>query len=210
MSIRPIFFLLVLANLMIFVWAQGYFGGADESREPQRLEQQLHPEKLRIERMAQAPGASKEDAACRVISGLTMANAEALMAAITAAGAQAKILPLEEPALYLVLITDLANKAAADKKLAELTRLGIEAPRLVALEGGRHEIILGSFPAESAARDLLQGLNKKGIKSARTDKREQPAIKARVETRGTAAILLQQLPKLIAPYAEATLGDCAR
>jgi hypothetical protein len=156
-SIRPIFFLLVLANLMVFVWAQGYFGGADEGREPQRLEQQLHPEKLRIERMAQAPGASKEDAACRVISGLTMPNAEALMAAIAAAGAQAKILPLEEPALYLVLITDLANKAAADKKLAELTRLGIEAPRLVALEGGRHEIVLGSFPAEAAARELLQG-----------------------------------------------------
>lgn len=208
MSIRPIFFLLVLVNLVVFVWAQGYFGGSDDGREPQRLEQQLHPEKLRIVRIVQTAPASKEELTCRVISGLTMANAEALKTSVTAAGAEARILPQEEPALYLVLIADLANKAAADKKLAELARLGVEGHKLVALEGGRHEIILGSFPAETAARELLLGLNKRGIKSAKVDKREQAAVKASVETRGTAATLLQQLPKLIAPYAEATLGDC--
>lgn len=210
MSIRPIFFLLVLANLVVFVWTQGYFGGADEGREPQRLEQQLHPEKLRLVRIAQTAPASKEEPACRVISGLTMANAEVLKTVVAAAGAEARILPQEEPALYLVLITDLANKAAADKKFAELARLGVEGHKLVALEGGRHEVILGSFPVETAARELLLGLNKRGIKSAKVDKREQPALKASVETRGTAATLLQQLPKLIAPYAEATLGDCTR
>ena len=210
MSIRSLFFLLVLANLMVFVWTQGYFGGTDESREPQRLEQQLHPEKLRIARIAQTAPASKEEPTCRAISGLTMANAEALKTAIAATGAEARLLPQEEPPLHLVLIGDLANKAAADKKLAELTRLGIEAPKLVALEGGRHEIVLGSFPTETAAREVLLGLNKKGIKSAKAERREQPALKARIEARGTAASLLQQLPKLIAPYAEATLGDCAQ
>jgi hypothetical protein len=30
----------------------------------------------------------------------------------------------------------------------------------------------------------------------------------RVEARGPAAELLQQLPQLIAPYADATIGDC--
>jgi hypothetical protein len=209
-SIRPIFFLLVLANLVVFVWTQGYFGGMDDSREPQRLEQQLHPEKLRMVRIAQTAPISKEVPACRVVSGLSITNAEALKNAVAAAGAEAKVLPQDEPALYLVLIADLANKAAAEKKLTELARLGVEGHRLVALEGGRHEIVLASFPAEAAARELLLGLNKKGIKSAKMDKREQPAVLARVETRGTAAILLPQLPKLIAPYAEATLGDCVQ
>lgn len=210
MSIRLIFFLLVLANLVVFAWTQGYFGGTDDSREPQRLEQQLHPEKLRIARIVQGAPATREEPACRVISGLTLAHAEALKAAVAAVGAEAKVMPQDEPALHLVLIADLANKAAADKKLAELARLGIEGHRLVALGGDRYEIVLGSFPAEATARELLLGLNKKGIKSAKTDKREQPALKARVETRGAAATLLQQLPKLIAPYAEATLGDCAQ
>lgn len=208
MSIRPIFFLLVLANLVVFVWTQGYFGDSDNGREPQKLDQQLHPEKLRIVRIAQTAPVSKEESACRVINGLSVANAEALKTAVAAAGAEARIVPQDEPALHLVLIGDLANKAAADKKLAELARLGIEGHKLIALEGGRHEIVLGSFASETAARDLLQALSKKGIKSAKADKREQPAIRARVETRGTAATLLQQLPKLIAPYAEATLGDC--
>ena len=208
MSIRPIFFLLVLSNLVVFVWTQGYFGGTDDGREPQKLDQQLHPEKLRIVRMVQTAPASKEEAACRVVNGLSVANAETLRTAVAAAGAEARVLPQDEPALHLVLIADLANKAAADKKLAELARLGIEGHKLIALEGGRHEIVLGSFTSDAAARELLQALNKKGIKSAKTDKREQPAVRARVETRGTAAILLQQLPKLIAPYAEATLGDC--
>lgn len=208
MSIRSIFFLLVLANLLVFVWTQGYFGDSDDGHEPQKLDQQLHPEKLRIVRIAQTAPVRKEEPACRVISGLTLANGEALKAAVAAAGADAKLMPQEEPALHLVLIADLANKAAADKKLAELARIGIEGHKLVALEGGRHEIVLGSFTSETAARDLLQALNKKGIKSAKTDKREQPAARARVEARGAATTLLQQLPKLIAPYAEATLGDC--
>jgi hypothetical protein len=206
--LRLFFFLLVLANLIFFVWNQGYFGTSDESREPHRLEQQLNAEKLRIVSDARPPAAKVAEVTCRSVNGLTLANAEALSAAVVAGGAEARILPVAEPALHLVVITDLANKAAADKKLAELTRLGVEAPKSVALEGGRHEIVLGSFATEAAARELLQGLAKKGIKSARVDARPQPALKAAVETPGEAATLLQQLPKLIAPYADATLGEC--
>jgi hypothetical protein len=207
-SIRLIFFLLVLANLIFFVWNQGFFGTPDESREPQRLTQQLNAEKLRIVPGSPLPAESREASTCRMVNGLNLANAEALKAAVSSAGAEAKVLPLAEPVLHLVVIADLANRAAADKKLAELARLGVEGPGLVALEGGRHEIVLGSFPVEAAARESLQGLIKKGIKSARVDAREQIAVKARVEIRGQSAILLQQLPKLIAPYADATLGEC--
>ena len=48
MALRLGFFLLVFANLVFFAWAQGYFGGADPNREPDRLNQQLQPEKLRL------------------------------------------------------------------------------------------------------------------------------------------------------------------
>jgi hypothetical protein len=108
-----------------------------------------------------------------------------------------------------VLIGELANAAAAEKKAAELGRFGVAEQTAVELDGGRFEIVLGSFPAESAAREMLQGLVKRGIKSARIDSREQPAQKARVEARGPAAELLRQLPQLIAPYADATIGECS-
>jgi len=205
---RLFFFLLVFANLIFFAWTQGYLGAVDDSHEPQRLAQQLQPEKLRIVRDARTPAVKQDDLACRVINGLNVADAGALKAAVEASGGEAKILPLAEPALYLVVIAELADKAAADKKIAELTRLGVEGHSSVALEGGRHEIVLGSFRVEAAAREFLQGLAKRGIKSARLDKREQPALKARVQTRAPAATLLPQLPKLIAPYADATIGEC--
>ncbi|MDP2826049.1 MAG: SPOR domain-containing protein [Sulfuritalea sp.] len=209
MAIRLVFFLLVFANLLFLAWAQGYLGASDDGHEPQRLAQQLNPEKLRIVRDAQKPEVQKDDTICRLINGLKVAEAETLGAAVEANGGKAKILPLAEPALYLVVISDLANKAAADRKAAELTRLGVEGHSSVALEGGRHEIVFGSFPAEAAARELLQGLARRGIKSALSVTREQPALKARVETRAPASTLLQQLPKLIAPYANAIIGECA-
>lgn len=207
--IRLFFFLLVFANVIFFAWAQGFFGATDDSREPQRLAQQFQAEKLRIVRDVQAPPAKKEEPVCRLISGLTVAEAGALKTAVEAFGGAAKLLPQEEPRLHLVLIADLANKAAADKKSAELTRFGVQDHRTIALEDGRFEIIFGSFPTEAAARELLQGLTKRGIKSARLDAREQPPLKARVETRAPASTLLLHLPKLIAPIADASLGECA-
>lgn len=205
---RIFFLLLVFANLIFFAWAQGYLGESDDGREPQRFAQQLHPEKLRILREGQKPAVKKEDVACRVVGGVNLADAEALRIALEAAGAKASVTPLAEPAIYLVAITDLPNKAAADRKLAELARFGLKDVSAAALDGGRMEIILARFATEAAAGEHLQGLVKRGIKSARVDGREQPALKARIEARAPASALLQQLPKLIAPYADATVGEC--
>jgi hypothetical protein len=209
MIIRIFFFLLVFANLLLFAWAQGYFGATDDSHEPQRLTQQIQAEKLRIVSNVQAPAGKKDDPVCRLINGLTVADAGALKTAIEAFGGEAKVLPQEEPPLHLVLIAELPNKAAADKKAAELNRFGVPEHKSIALEGGRFEIVFGSFSTEAAARELLQGLTKRGIKSARVDAREQPAVKARTEARAPASTLQQHLPRLVAPYAGATISECA-
>ena len=66
---RPFFFLLVFANLAFFAWAQGYFGAIDDSREPERLAQQLQAEKLRILPIAPTPAAKIEAMACQIING---------------------------------------------------------------------------------------------------------------------------------------------
>jgi len=209
MAIRLFFFLLVFANLLFFAWAQGYFGQIDENREPQRIAGQLQAEKLRIVRNITTAETKKPDQACRLISGLNPTEAGNLQSSLKTAGGEATILALPEPKPHLVIISDLANKAAAEKKAAELARFGITEQTSVELEGGRHEIILGAFATEAAARELLQSLVKRGIKSARVDSREQPAPKVRVEVRGPAQELLRQLPQLIAPYADATVGECS-
>lgn len=210
MTMRPFFFLLVFANLVFFAWAQGYFGAMDENREPERLAQQLQAEKLRILPTAAAPAAKTEAKACQIINGLGVADAEALMSAPAAAGTELKILPPSEPKIHLVAILDLANQAVAERKAAELSRFGVTEQKTVALADGHHEIILGSFETEAAANEFLQGLTKRGIKSARVDSRDPAPLKIRVEARAPASILLQQLPQLIAPYGEATLAECEK
>lgn len=208
MFFRLFFFLLVFANLVFFAWTQGYFGAIDENREPQRLAGQLHAEKLRIVSEQQMAKERKQALVCRVVNGLDQAVAENLAAAIKTGGGGATILASAEAQPHLVVISDLANKAIAEKKVAELARFGVTEQTTVALEGGRYEIVLASFANEAAARERLQGLVKRGIRSARVDSRDQ-AKAVRVEARGSAAEqLLRQLPKLIAPYADATIGNC--
>lgn len=216
MALRLSFFLLVLANLIFFAWAQGYFGG-DPNREPDRFSQQLQPEKLRIVGPTAtgtpplaAPAPKGDDLACRVISGLSMVNAEALKVAALAGGVEAQLMPQAEPKQYFVVIGDLPNAAAAEKKAAELKRFGVAEQETITLEGGRQEIVLGRLATEAAAREALQGFNKRGIKSARVDGRDQPPAKARVELRGTPGSLVQRLPQLIAPFADASVTECPK
>lgn len=45
---RGAFLLLVLANLLFFVWAAGYLGGGDDGREPERLKAQVQPERIQL------------------------------------------------------------------------------------------------------------------------------------------------------------------
>ncbi len=66
MLLRPLVLLLLLANLALFAWSQGYlrmlgFGPAQQA-EPQRLTQQLRPQALRVLREG-APAAAPAEAA---------------------------------------------------------------------------------------------------------------------------------------------------
>lgn len=214
MALRLGFFLLVFANLVFFAWAQGYFGGADPNREPDRLNQQLQPEKLRLlaseATVPAMPATAPADLACRIIGGLSMESAEALKIAAIAGGVEAQLMPRVEPTLHFIVIGDLPNAAAAEKKAAELKRFGVVEQETLALDGGRMEIVLGRLPTDAAAREALSALNKRGIKSARVDVRDLPPVKARIELRGTSDRLLQGLPQLIAPHADALVSECPK
>ena len=211
MSLRLTFFLLVFANLIFYAWSQGYLGRVDPNREPERLNTQLQPEKLRI--LGTPPAAvvpRPVEVSCRRVDGLTMTDAETLKAAVLKAGIGAELMPVVDPTAYLIVIADLASESLARRKVAELKRLGITEHETVVLDDGRREIILGRHADEAAARDGLNALNKRGVRSARVEPRDLPPSSARLELRGSSAAVLQQLPALIAPYANASLSECAR
>jgi hypothetical protein len=60
--LRRLVLLLAVANLVFFAWAQGLLRGIGlgpvQVGEPQRLSQQIHPERLQLLAPASAPAAS--------------------------------------------------------------------------------------------------------------------------------------------------------
>lgn len=217
---RAAFLLLVFANLVFFAWAQGYFGelgGGRQGREPQRLASQLAADKLRIVAAGPAEGEkaaaarpAADQPACRFVSSLAAADAEALRTALTAAGFAVELKTASpQQASYWVHIPPLANKAAAEKKSAELRALGVKDFYIVGEEGpSRNAISLGLFQNEAGANEFLQGLGKRGVRSARIEVREKPPQAIGIVVRGAVPALDARLAEQVARTPGMTIANC--
>lgn len=204
---RALFFLLVLVNLVLFAWGQGYFGARNEGREPQRLEEQLNPEQLKV---GQQPAAPKPPArqVCLRVEGLAQAEAEGLQKALQEGGSGlAAVVTVAGETSYRVSIGPLPNKALADKKAGELKQLGVTDFQVMPGEGGAFSIHLGAAASEAGANDLLQGLGRKGVRSARVDALAGTPATATLEARGAEDVLHKRLAALLGTSA-ATVVDC--
>ena len=201
---RVAFFLLVLANLVLLVWAQGLPGGQEEGREPQRLKEQLQPEKMKVAAQAATPPPQT----CRRVEGLAAPAAEQLRQTLQGSGLVASVQAAEEAPIFWVNISGLPNKAAADKKAGELKLFGVTDFHVIQAEGGSFVISLGLFRDEGGANEFLQGLAKKGVKSARIDAKSKPPGLAHLEVRGAAELLAKRLPELLAGTIGATAVEC--
>ncbi len=213
--LRFLFFLLVLANLLFFAWGRGYLGATEDGREPQRFSNQMEPGKLRaISIDPQAVVTPEAAEACRLVNGLTLADAQRLQAQVQAEGKmpglKLAVKPVEIPPGHWVFIPPQPNRTAADKKLAELKRRGIANYFLVLDEGiDKLAISLGMFSSQKSADDYLNVLAGKGIKSAIVQLRTPPPEKAQLEVRGVQELLLKRLPELLAGVPDASIAECA-
>jgi len=112
------------------------------------------------------------------------------------------------PASWWVHIPPQANKAGADKKMAELKDMGVDDSIIINDEGPNHwAISLGVFSTKEAADAYLKKLNGLGVRSARIDAREKPTDKVRLDITAPADVL-GALAHNVKPLASATLGDC--
>jgi hypothetical protein len=210
---RALFFFLILANLLFFAWAQGYFGPLADGREPQRLNNQLVPEKLRVVGMeTPASELAQTDQNCRLVTGIAVSEAQRLIAQAKERYPELRLaLKLNESPknVYWVLIPPLGNKLAADKKAAELKKRGIADFSVIPDEGpDQFAILLGLFNGEPAANDYMRELAKREVKSAKLQVRENPLDKARLEARGPADLLTKQLAELLGGQGAAKTSDC--
>lgn len=202
---RAFFLLLVLGNLVFFVWAQGYLGGQGQEagREPARLKQQIQADRLQVsvkdDTSAQpqpevvAVGGEAVARQCRRVGPLAAADAEKLKKALVDRGVAVETAAAEESS-YWVHIPPAGGKEATDKKAQELRQLGVTDFFVVNDESSnRGAISLGLYHQEAAAKDSLQQLNKKGVRSAKITARVRKTDKLMLDVRGSAT-LLDNLP----------------
>lgn len=222
---RLAFWILVVLNLVLLAGAQGLFGGGEGGREPDRLARQLKPEQLRIVAAADAapavpppaepapaapPPPPPVELACKRIEGLAPAEAESLTKALAdLPDWQTRVIALDVPPSYWVAIPGLSSRTTAEKKRDEVDLLGIKDHEILeSTPLGPFAVSFGRLTDETAAKELLQGLQKKGVRSARVVSPPVPERKA-VELRAPAAVLDQKLPELAALFATASIGDCS-
>lgn len=187
-----LFFCLLLANGALFAYHRGYFENTlPEGREPARLANQLNADKVKLITASAAAAAVAASAAptpvpepdwpivvkksndvvtCAEIGNFEPADAkrfETRLASL-ALGERMARLTVQEVARHMVYIPPLGGKDAAEKKAAELRRMGITDFYII--QDGqtlRWGISLGIFKTEEAARAHLASMNQKGVRSAR-------------------------------------------
>jgi hypothetical protein len=190
--LRLIVLSLLLANGLFFAWSQGLllawgFGPAQQS-EPQRLQQQVRPEQVRLlgadelrgaeALAAQAPRALE----CLQTPALDEAQVAPLRGALASWPAGAwSLVEVTEPARWIVYMGKYAGVEQVARKRAELRQLGISFEPLAnpALEPG---LSLGSFASEADATTHLDALAERGVRTAR-------ALQERPEQRGLRLLL---------------------
>ncbi|MCW5650960.1 MAG: SPOR domain-containing protein [Ramlibacter sp.] len=185
--LRLIALVLVLVNGLYFAWAQGLlqsWGAAPvQQSEPQRLNQQIRPEALRLlgpdeaRRVEVATGAVRPPE-CLQAGLFDDAQAAAVRQALEPA-LPAGSWALEgavEPARWIIYMGKYLTPDAVNKKKSELRQLGVSFENLSnsSLEPG---LSLGGFTSQAAAQQQLNALSQRGVRTARV-------LQERAEVRG--------------------------
>lgn len=159
--------------------------------------------------VTKAPDPAPEAPVCTVFTGLSLDKAKQTQADIGKSAPQARVSlqALKEEASYWVHIPSQANKAAADKKMAELKQLGV-ADAFIMPDGGpnRFALSLGLFKIEDSAKLYLAELNKKGVRSARIEVRNK-TDNVRLEITAPPS-LMSSLTQKTAALADAQKSAC--
>lgn len=211
---RTLFFALVLANLVFFAWHVGYLAPLTERiGEGERMSQQVAPEKIRV---ISAEEARRLTNAAPVYACLEWGNFPAqeleralvLLAVMNPAPkfTQRKV---DDSAGWWVYVPAQANKAAADKKVAELRELRISEFFVISEDGpNKYAISLGVFKTEEAARNYVETLTRRGLKTVRADERETKLTRTVLQFPEVDDGLKARLTEIRKDFSGLDLKDC--
>jgi len=225
--VRTLFLLLLAAGLGFFAWAR-FLAAPDPAIDSQPLAQQIAPEKVRVvpeSELAKTPPpaaaqpkpsspAPTEPPPLACLEWGSFSPTDAMQAEQRleplALGARLAQYRGEETAGWWVFIPPQPNRGAAQKKAAELKKLGVDEYFVVQEEGRqRWALSLGVFRSEEAAKARLEALRAKGVKSAQLGQRETRVPKVWFQVRTVEQALHARLQEIAREFEGATLHECA-
>lgn len=228
--LRFFFYLFLIANLVLISLNFGALGHLGSSQPAaQTAQPELHAEQLQLiasdaataivdaENIEKKAAEKKNDEANQLIACLEVSPFQ--QSELAGFEAKLKTLALGERqirnnlidvASHIVYIPSLGSKEGADKKAAELKRLGINDFFIVQDQSNlKWGISLGVFRTEEAAKLHLANLNGKGVKTARIGQRTVSVNKFLFQLRNLSADEKKRFDLIMADYHEQEVKACA-
>lgn len=212
--------LLVLVNAVYFAWSQGMlraYGWAPvEQSEPQRMQQQIRPELVRIipreearraDLAAQAP--PPKPAECLMAGLFEEKQTEAVrkvLESVLPAGTWL-LEPMVEPARWIVYMGKFPTEAAQAKKRAELTKLKVKLVPLVNPELERG-LSMGAYETQAQAQTELANLYRKGVRTARVVQEKPEVYRSQLRIPAADEALRSRLEEAKAVFGDKALRNC--
>lgn len=190
--LRALAVLLLLANLLVLGWTQGWFDRLrstrpDADREPERLQRQVNIDQVRVLpapaasaalAAAQASAATEAAAAASAAAGTCLeagplpaaqlAAAEKLLRESAGLGAGAwTTVAGERKGVFMIYMGKYADDEALERKIEELKRLRMEPQVLKTAPDLQPGLTLGRFDDKAAAEAELGRLSQRGLRTAR-------------------------------------------
>jgi hypothetical protein len=225
--LRIAFFLLLLVNAGFFAWS--YFGTGSASSETQLIDQQVNPQAIRLlsaeqvaalaaERTKQtaeharpAPPSKTTVAECLELGPFNLADVLRVEQALEPLGLGARLAQrrTDEVASYWVFMPPQGSRQAANRKSAELRKLGVEDFFILQEDHNlKFAISLGVFKTEDAAKARLGDLRAKGVRSAQVGSRETTVQKVHFIVRDVPDALTPKLNDVRRGFPGSELKGC--
>lgn len=217
--LRLFVLLLVLLNAAYFSWSHGMlraYGWAPVDRsEPQRLQQQIRPDAIRIlptdearraEQIAMTPPKPPE---CLQAGLFDEAQTETVRKALEASlpAGTWSLEPVVEPARWIVYMGKFPNAAAQEKKRAELEKMKL---KLQSLDNPELQLglSLGRFETQAQAQTELNELQRRGVRTARVVQERAEVRQSQLRVPAADEALRPKLEEIKSVLGDKTLRSC--
>ena len=211
---RTVVLLLLLANLTLFAYTRLDSVGAGEAV---RLKEQVRPDKITVltPQQVAALGPAKVASLADVCMEWGPFNEGERTRAVAdldslQLGRLLTTRRVDVDGAWWVNLAPFANRAAADRRAAELKAQGVTDVSVIDTGRGAFAVSLGVFRTEQGARARLDALAAQNVRNARAEPRGQPVQQTMLVVRDPQQSLVARLKDLQGQYAgsDIKVGPC--